>query len=61
MEDKNAKLPENENSAAEMMHGEVSTSLKMRREREELIKQGIEFPRITELSYIDDKGNVVVT
>ncbi len=45
--------------SAEKSGFEMPASFSIRKEREEMIKRGIEFPRTSELTYIDDKGNLV--
>ena len=49
----------NNESADKPVKKDMPGSFTIRKEREELIKKGIEFPRTSELTYIDDKGNVV--
>lgn len=37
---------------------EMTEGLAMRKEREEMIKKGVVFPKTSELTYIDANGNV---
>ncbi|MBQ8967286.1 hypothetical protein [Ruminococcus sp.] len=45
--------------SAENKLGKMPATFTMRKEREDMIKKGIVFPRTSELTYIDDNGNLI--